>query len=157
MLVVAETAPPALAQAGVEHGLAGVAEGRVAEVVAQPDRLGKVLVQAERARHVASDAARLQRVRQPGAVVVALGRDEDLGLVLQPPERLRVDDPVTIALKRRAVVGIRLRLLPHGGVRARRERRERLLEPLHPLPEWGSGKLGHRRARLWHLPVRWCK
>src|SRR5215218_1990429 len=106
MLVVAETAPPALADAGVEDGLAGVAEGRVAQVVAQPDRLGQVLVQAERPRHAARDAARLERVREPGAVVVALRGDEDLRLVLQAPERLRVDDPVAVALKRRAMVGV---------------------------------------------------
>ena len=41
VLVVAEAAAEALAQAGVEHGLADVAERRVAEVVAQADRLGR--------------------------------------------------------------------------------------------------------------------
>ena len=41
-----EAAAAALAQGGVERLLAGVAEGRVAEVVAEPDRLGQVLVQA---------------------------------------------------------------------------------------------------------------
>src|SRR5215217_9116895 len=108
MLVVAETAPPVCAQAAVEHRLPRVAEGRVPEVVAEPDRLGEVLVQSERARHAASDAARLERVREPGAVVVAFRRDEDLRLVLQPPEGLRVNDPVAVALKRRAMVRIGL-------------------------------------------------
>ena len=145
MLVVAETAPPALSHARVEHRLARVAEGRVAEVVAEPDRLREVLVQPQRARHVARDPARLERVREPGAVVVALGRDEHLGLVLQAPERLRVHDPVAVALERRAMVGVRLGLLADGRVRAGRERRERLLEPLDPLPERGSGELGHAR------------
>src|SRR5918995_7222045 len=144
MLVVSETPPPALARARVQHRLAGMPEGRVAEVVAEPDRLGEVLVQAERARHAARDAAGLERVRKPGAVVVALRRDEDLGLVLQAPERLRVHDPVAVALERRRVVRVGLLLLPHGGVRASRERGQRLvLEPLHPLPEGGSGELGH--------------
>src|SRR6188508_1367321 len=105
MLVVAETAPPALANRGIEHLLARVAEGRMAEVVAERDRLGEVLVQPERARHSARDAARLERVREPGAVVVALRRDEDLRLVLQAPERLRVHDPVAVALERGPVVG----------------------------------------------------
>ena len=82
--------------------LADVAEGRVAEVVAEPDRLGQVLVQAERAGDGAGDEAGLERVGEAGPVVVALGSDEDLGLVLEPPERLRVDDPVAVALKRRA-------------------------------------------------------
>ena len=42
---MAEAAPPALAHALVEHLLADVAEGRVAEVVPEPDRLGQVLVE----------------------------------------------------------------------------------------------------------------
>ena len=78
-------------------------ERRVAEVVAQADRLGEVLVEAQGARHVARDAARLERVGQPGAVVVALGRDEHLGLVLEAPEGLGVHDPVAVALERGAV------------------------------------------------------
>src|SRR3954467_7841013 len=108
MLVVAETAPPALAYAGVEHLLARVAEGRVAEVVAQRDRLGQVLVQPERPRHPARDPAGLERMREPGAVVIALRGDEDLRLVLQPAERLRVHDPVAVSLERRAVIRVRL-------------------------------------------------
>ena len=83
-----EAAAAALAQRRVQRLLAGVAEGRVAEVVAEPDRLGQVLVEAERAGDGAGDPAGLQRVGEPGAVVVALGRDEDLGLVLEPPEGL---------------------------------------------------------------------
>src|SRR5215210_7651935 len=155
MLVVAEPAPPAIAQAGVEHALARVPERRMAEVVSQPDRLGQVLVQAERPGHVARDPARLERVGEPGPVVVALRRDEDLRLVLQPPERLRVDDAVPVALERRAVVGIRLRLLAHGRVRAGCERREALLLPLDPLPEGSAGELCHGRGGLWHL-TRWA-
>ena len=138
--------PPALAHARVEHLLADVAERRVAEVVAEPDRLGQVLVEPQRPRHVARDPAGLERVREPGAVVVALGRDEHLRLVLEPPERLGVHDPVAVALERRAVVGVGLLAQPAGRVRARGERREaRLLEPLDPLAERGAGELGHRR------------
>ena len=83
-----EAAAAALAQGRVERLLAGVAEGRVAEVVAEPDRLGQVLVEAERAGDGAGDPAGLERVGEAGAVVVALGGDEDLGLVLEPPEGL---------------------------------------------------------------------
>src|SRR5215211_6281456 len=129
MLVVAETAPPALAQAGIEHPLARVAEGRVAEVVPQPYRLGQVLVEAERASHAARDPARFERVREPRAVVVALGRDEHLRLVLEAPERLRVHDPVTVALKGRAVIRVGLGLLAERRVGPRSKRREKLLEP----------------------------
>ncbi len=101
VLVVAEAAAAALAQRRVERLLADVAEGRVAEVVAEPDRLGQVLVEAERAGDRAGDPAGLERVREPRPVVVAFGRDEDLRLVLQPAEGLGVDDPVAVALERR--------------------------------------------------------
>ena len=95
-----EAGVAALAQRGVESALAGVAEGRVAEVVAEPDRLGQVLVEAERPRDGAGDPAGLEGVGEPGPVVVALGGDEDLRLVLEAAERLRVDYPVAVALKR---------------------------------------------------------
>ena len=101
VLVVLEAAAAALAQGRVERLLAGVAEGRVAEVVAEPDRLGQVLVEAERAGDGAGDPAGLERVGEAGPVVVALGGDEDLGLVLEPAKGLGVDDAVAVALKRR--------------------------------------------------------
>ena len=99
---MAKAAAEALAQAGVEDRLADVPERRVAEVVAEPDRLGEVLVERQRPRDRPRDLRDLERVRQPRAVVVALGRDEDLRLVLQAPERLAVHDPVAVALQRRA-------------------------------------------------------
>ena len=99
VLVVAELPAEALLQARVEHRLADVPERRVAEVVTEPDRLGEVLVEAQRASDRARDLGDLERVGQPGAVVVALGRHEHLRLVLQPAERLAVDDAVTVALQ----------------------------------------------------------
>jgi hypothetical protein len=47
-----------------------------------------------------------------GAVVVACGIDEDLRLALQPAERLGMDDPVAVALKRRS--DVRFALGPEG-------------------------------------------
>ena len=79
--------------------LAGVAERRMAEVVRQRDRLGQILVQPQRPRQRPRDLRHLQRMGQPGAVVVALVRDEDLGLLLQPPEGGGMDDPVAVALE----------------------------------------------------------
>ena len=101
VLVVAEAAIEALAQELVERLLARVAERRVTEVVTEPDRLDEVLVQAQRPCDAAGNAGRLERVREPRAVVVAGRVDEDLRLVHQPAERLRVDDPVAVALERR--------------------------------------------------------
>ena len=48
---------------------------------------------------VRDDGRHLERVGQAGAVVVAGRGDEDLGLVLQPPERGGVEDPVAVALE----------------------------------------------------------
>ena len=57
VLVVAEAAAEALAAGSVEHLLADVPERRVAEVVAEADRLGEVLVEAAaRARPCARSA-----------------------------------------------------------------------------------------------------
>ena len=125
LLVVAEAAAEALRERRVERLLAGVAERRVAGVVAEADRLDEILVQAERAGDDAGDAGRLERVGHAGAVVVAGGVDEDLRLALQAPERLRVDDPVAVALERRPHVGLGLGPEPAAGlVGADRERRE---------------------------------
>ena len=73
-------------EAAIERTLAGVAERRVAEVVGERQRLGEVLVEPERARERAGDLGDLQRMGQPGAEVIALVEDEDLGLVGQPAE-----------------------------------------------------------------------
>ena len=66
----------------VQRPLAGVAEGRVAQIVAQTDRLAEVLVQAQRPRDRAREPRDLQRMGQAGAVVVALRLQKNLGLVL---------------------------------------------------------------------------
>ena len=92
----------AVAEQLVERRLAGVPERRVARVVAEPDRLGQVLVQPQRARDDTRDAGGLERVGHARAVVVARGVDEDLRLAFQPPERLRVEDAVAVALERGA-------------------------------------------------------
>ena len=129
VLVVLEARAAALAQSRVECLLARMPEGRMAEVVPQPDRLGQVLVEPEGAGDGAGDPAGLQRVGQPGSVVVALRRDEDLGLVLEPPEGLRVDDPVAVALERRADGTVGLLNGTARRVRAGRLGNEKLLLP----------------------------
>jgi hypothetical protein len=88
VLVMPETAAEVTAELFVERILAGVAEGRVPEVVAEPDCLDEILVQPERAGDSARDPGRLERVGQARAEVV-LGRiDPDLGLVAEPAKRL---------------------------------------------------------------------
>ena len=100
MLVVTEpVTPETLAQAAIEHLLARVSERRVAEVVAEPDRLDQVLVEPQRPGDRPGDLRDLDRVGQTRPVVVPLRGDEDLRLVLEAAERLAVDDPVAVALR----------------------------------------------------------
>ena len=89
-----------------------MAEWGVAEIVRQRQGLGEVLVQPQRARDRAGDLRDFEAVRQPGAVMVALMRDEDLRLVHQPPERGRMENAVAVALKRRAHPVLRLAMEP---------------------------------------------
>ena len=139
----------AFGQALVEHGLPDVAERRVAEVVPEPDRLRQVLVEAQRPRHVAGDPARLEGMGEPSAVVVALGRDEDLRLVLEAAEGLGVDDPVAVALERGAVVRVRLGAVAMRGVGPRRERRQpRLLARRDPLGEAHLARASDRASSV---------
>ena len=87
---------------GSEHALPHMAEGRVPQIVPQRDRLGKVLVEGKAAGDRSRDLRDVQRVRKTGHVVIAVGRKKDLRLVLQPQERLGIDDAVPVALKIRA-------------------------------------------------------
>ena len=87
-------------------------ERRVSEIVTKADRLGQILVQAQRPGDTAGDAGGLERVREPGTVMVAARVDEDLRLVLEPAEGLRVHDPVSIPLKRRSQPTVVLRVRP---------------------------------------------
>ena len=67
--------------------------------MAERDRLGERLVERQGGRERTRDLRHLDRVRQPRDVVVVLGVHEDLGLVLQAPERLAVQDPVAVPLE----------------------------------------------------------
>src|SRR6266545_3309053 len=71
----------------------------MAQVVAERDRLGQVLVQTERAGGRPRDLRDLQGVGEADPVVVAFGGQEHLRLVLQAAEGLRVDDSVSIPLE----------------------------------------------------------
>ena len=83
----------------VERPLAGVTEGRMPKIVREGEPLGQVLVESERSGDRPGDLGDLERVSEARAEMVALVVDEDLRLVLQPPEGVRMDDPVAVALK----------------------------------------------------------
>ena len=76
-----------------------MAEGRVADVVGEAQRLGQILVEAERPGDGSADLGDFEAVGESDPEMVAVGGDEDLGLVAEPPERDRMDDAVAVALE----------------------------------------------------------
>ena len=102
----------AAGQNTVQRPFAGVAERRVAEVVAEGDRLGEIFVERKADGDRARDLGHLKRVGQARAVVVGIGRQKDLRLMLQAPEGVAVNDAVAVALKRCAHFAFRLGLFP---------------------------------------------
>src|SRR5262245_44536833 len=114
-------------KAAIERALTGMTEGRMAKIVRERQRLSQILIEAERAGERARDLGDLEGVGQPGAEVIALVKDEDLGLVREPPKCGCMDDAVAVAAE--DVAG-----------RARRLRMEPTAAPA------GSGRVGRARA-----------
>jgi len=141
VLVMAKRASEALGQTAIEDVLAEVAEGRMPEIVAEADRLDEVLVETERAGDGPRDSRDLEGMREPGAVVIALGSDEYLRLVLQTPKRLAVNDPVAVALERGPQTAVGLGMGPTRRIGRRRKRGEhRGLERADPIGEGGRDR-----------------
>ena len=87
----------------------------MAEVVRKAKGLGQVLVEAQRTGDRSADLRDLDAVCEADAVMIAVGSDKNLGLVPQPAERDRVDDPVAVALEDvpgSAWTGVRFRMSP---------------------------------------------
>ena len=85
-----------------EHAFAHVPERRMAEIVPQSDRLGKIFIEGKATRERTGDLADVQRMRQAGDVMIPVGRKEDLRLVFETQERFGINDAVAVALKIRA-------------------------------------------------------
>ena len=98
VFVVAEGASVGREGAG-EGFFSCVTEGGVAEIVAERDRLREVFVEAESAGYGTGYLHHLKGVREACPEVVAVGGDEDLGLVHEPAEGLGVDNSVPVALE----------------------------------------------------------
>jgi len=96
----------------IERSLTGVTEGRMAEVVRERERLGQILIEAERAGERASDLGDLEGMGQASTEVIALVKDEDLGLVREAPECGCMDDAVAVAAEGVARRAHRLRMQP---------------------------------------------
>ena len=99
----------------------------MAEIVAERDRLGEIVVEPKRPGERARDLRHLDRVGQAGAEMVALVMDEHLRLVGEAAEGGRMDDAVAVALERRP--RRRRRLGDEAPSRGRRDRLRRAREP----------------------------
>jgi len=95
-----------------------VAKGCVAKVVGERNRLGQILVEAQRTRDGTGNLRAFEGVGQTIPIVVTLVMDEHLSLVLQPPKRSRVDNPIAIALIGSSELVFGLGVEPAPGVRA---------------------------------------
>ena len=71
----------------IDHAFAGMAERCVSQIVPERNRFGQFLVETQDLGDRPGDLRDLERVCQARAIVVARWREEDLGLVLQPPKR----------------------------------------------------------------------
>lgn len=99
----------------MERSFSGVAKRRVPDVVGETGCLDEIRVdEIVRAKQVGgaiepvADAATnlcdFDGVGQAGAVEIILPTEENLRFVLEPTERRRVNDPIPIDLKRRAII-----------------------------------------------------
>ena len=99
-------------QAGIERAFSGMAEWRMPQVVGERERLGQILVEPQPPGQRARDLRNLERMGKPCPIVIALVKNENLGLVLEAPERGGMDDAVAIAPKGAAACAWRLGIKP---------------------------------------------
>jgi hypothetical protein len=81
----------------VKRPLAGMAEGRMAEVVSERQCLREVLIEAERPCQRPRDLRDFKRVGEPRPKMVAFVKYEDLSFVRKTPESGRMNDAIAIA------------------------------------------------------------
>ena len=65
----------------------------------QGDGLGQILVEPQGLADGPGVLGYLQRMGQPGPVMIPFGKKEYLRLLLQPAKRLAVEDPVPVPLE----------------------------------------------------------
>ncbi len=100
---------------GAQGILAGMAEGRMAQIVDEGNGFGEVFVEAESTGDRTRDLCDFHSVRQARAEVVVIGRGEYLRLVFEAAKRCRMDHAVAVALEAAAVFVFRLGELPPAG------------------------------------------
>ncbi len=102
-------------QAAVEGALAGVAEGRVADVVDEGEGFGEIFVEVQGGGDGAGDLRDLDGVGEARAEVVGGAGGEDLRLAGEAAEGAGLDDALAVALEGGADAGARARGSSRGG------------------------------------------
>src|SRR5580704_1229898 len=105
-----------LAHGNVESFFAGVAEGRMTDIMDQSQRLDQIDVQAELSRDGSGDLRDLDGVSQKIWKVVGVAAGEDLGFRLKTSKSSGVDDAIPVALKVVAVGMSRLGITASAGL-----------------------------------------
>ena len=90
----------------VKFTFPGVAEGRVADIVYQGQRLDEFRVNAQGGGNRAGNLRDFERVSQPIAKMVGEAGAEDLRFCFEAPERAGMDDAIAVA-RIFAAVGVR--------------------------------------------------
>lgn len=75
-----------------------MSEGRMPQIMPQGNGLNQIIIQPQGLRNGSGSLRNFQGMGQTVPVVVALRRQKDLGLILQSPKGLTVQDPVTVPL-----------------------------------------------------------
>ena len=144
--VVVELADPVLDAQLREEPLAVVAEGGVADVVPEGDRLDQVLVQAQEAADRAADLGDQLHVQHPVGDVVVADEVEDLGLVDVARVGPRVEDAVHVDREGLAVALVQ-GLLAGAAQRRRVARGVRRQPPVFPQVERLADRPQHALVR----------
>src|SRR3989338_4908002 len=113
-MVVLKTASGFL-HPGVERLFACMPEWGMAKIMRERDALSEVFIEAQGTCNVPADLCNFHGVCEACAVVVPLAGDEHLCFPLQTPERLRMDDPVSVPLEGEPRVIFRLVECAHKG------------------------------------------
>ena len=83
----------------IQNAFADMAKRRVPEIVPKADSLDQIFVEIEPSCDRTTHLRNFDDVRQPSCEMVALRSNKHLTLVLEPPERVGVDDSITVSLK----------------------------------------------------------
>lgn len=94
----------------VEFVLAGMAEGRMADIVNERESLGELRIEAEGGGHRASDLRDFESMGEPIAKMIGVANGKDLRLGFEAAESARVDDAVAVSRVDAAVGMRRLRI-----------------------------------------------